>query len=559
MTDTKDNATTAHIAEYLKKRLPHLKKIVTKSEQYVDVVREIIMGINPVDYREINQELSILRDALSGMSKLEFPDTFIPLCTVIMDLYTKLGVVENGISVMIRMLENETYMNLAIYNMSSSYIANIRHIKGDVIGEYEKYRDVSNLTDSSIFDIIFAIPHTMDDIFDFAVKNEFVVNKFMIQVIKIAIKEITGPRRRRLEQMVEHQKDIIFNNTRILLSKYTGMQSVVYRYNLVPQQSKTQEELINSLGGKYNPELSTAENWKLFSQTSHDCFVINNSSRSPIEFRMDGLVNEEYVIKHDMKTSPMSGLTNKILDRFNTIMRLPNGPPPEPLAIYKGFKVGCYIFESINGNLWRQLSYHGNLVVDPALLTGLFLGLTTRPDNYNLTQSDEIVKKCFDQKSKFILDEYATRVKNLPSSEIIKNKLYQSLRSRINLSTVTNFIELKKSVLDRDMILASLQEALPHTRGKLSKGASEFLITYMLKLDDICSVFIKELDRRWDLEKIPSRTFKENAASDLETILDAVFKTVTTASIDTLDYDNVWTLYDFTLKEYVFEVKNTIV
>lgn len=585
------------INNLLKTRISPLNAIIQRATKYIDIVREIIMGNNPMEFKNINQELSSLRDNVNSVPNIDLSDlveyqrnnkstnqptnkpTNQPTekveitdktvvqdakisnnsFTVIMDLYNKFMTIEKSLHVIIAMFENELYLNLATYNISSSYLHSVRKYKSDTISDYQSYLSISAVDDEKIFLYIFQqVPYTRESIYEFAIKNEFVVNKFTIRLVGRAIEITEGPRRRRLEQMIETQKDIIFNTSRIVLTKYTGAQSTVVRYNLLPiTKSLPIEEIFTMCDVTYDQNLTIDENWKLLAAKGHGIVAINNANNSPMEFTIDGLINTEYVMANNLNIPIIAGLNNKILERFDTTKLLPRSTGSSKTtetAIHKGYKDSWYVMESINGVLWRRLAYKGNVSIPADIIAGLELGLTTRPDQYNLIQSDEILKKHIDPKMQLVLSSYMSAVTVKPSSEPIKTAILDEMSKLFEkqVEHIKTPRDLKRLAVDVDEINKILAKLLQPTK-VLGKDPSEYMITYLLRFNEIASRFIKELNRRWLIENVQDRLFLDYDGAELHRSLRNIFHNVTTAAINELDSAEQWTGYDQSLKDFTLD------
>lgn len=551
------------IQSLLKTRCNHIKNILSNAATYIDIIREIIMSINPIEFKRINAALTLLRDAIVHIPATDFiADKTYDIYTVTMDLYSKFALVDSALREILSMFENETYLTLAIHNMSSSYVVNLRRMNSVVTGEYEKYLNASVRDDDIIFDYVFKMPHTKDDLYDFATKNEIIVNKFTVKFVGVAIKEVEGSRKHKLEDMIEKQKDIIFDVDRLIMSNYSGAQASVVRYNLLPATpSMSLTELFALFDLEYKSSMSLAQNWEKLANKGSGIIALTNCTKTPVEFNMDGLINSEYVTTNQLNTPPLSGLTKKIIQRFNTVKRLEGGShASEYIATYPSHRETWYVMETLNGIHWRQLAYKGETKIPKDVITGLYVGITTRPDQYNLAQSDEILKKCFDAKSQLTLDAYTRKISAQPSSEPIRAKILDQMTRYFEPSA--GFIKttsgVKSAAVDIDRITSIINTVLayPKSIGRATEhGASESMITYFIKMNDINNTFVKELNRRWTAEIIDERLFKDYSGPELKKHIMTVFTSVTKAAIDELDNSKLWTGYDQTLKEFVIDTR----
>ncbi len=541
------------MSDLIHNRLKYIRVISDKSSKYIELIKEIIVGINPSEYETIITSLQKLRETITWIDNIK---TISNDLNQISQLYDNFIVIDKIIRIVLDLFANETYSKMAVYNMSSTYTTNIRHEKNNILLAYEKYLDMAVTDDEEIFNIVAKKSNT-DKMFMYAIEHETTINKFTIRLIKEIIGLVSGEKRKRLELMVETQKDLLLKTTHII-PPFAGAQGVVVRYGLRSCSDSVSIEMIfDSFDLKYNTNISIDENWKLLSIKGPGLIIINKSIGTPIEFNLDGLIDLDYVTKRDLKTNPASGLTKKIIERFTTIKSLADNQVQNiDQAVKKYPGNGAWlIFETINGTDWRQLSQHNNQI------TGLFKGLSSRPTEYNRIHSETIIKNCFDRNAQMYIDEYTANKKLTTSSEPVRAAILDRItRNYKNLNILpTNASQFKQNVIDKEALTEILLDILTHTTGIYGKGSAEYMLTYIAKFDNIIHTFIKELERRWSIEKIPDRLFSEYSEKQLKNELDTIFIKVTTDSIDELDRSGIWTDYDMSVKDFFLERKQAIV
>jgi hypothetical protein len=445
---------------------------------------------------------------------------------------------------------------------------NIYHERNVVSYRYEKYLEISVVDDEKIFEIVcneIKIADNSDNVIAFIIKNENVINKFTIKLIGAIIKIVNGERKRRLELIIEKQKDILLGSSRKDLSKWPGVQGKISRYGLIPITiSMNISELFGTLKLEYEKELSNDEN---FTRAAKEIgiIILNIATPNPIEFSLRGLIDIDFINAHDLKTNPASGLTKKILERFNTAKLLPKGSNSAPMVKYPA-KIKSnkwYIFETLNGILYRQLGRNGRAIITSEDISGLLVGLSTRAQVYNLIQSNDIVAKCFDPKNQLVLSSYKDDKKVVHSSEPIKASIINQLSTWFD-KQITEHVpksaqQVKSMAINSAIITEVLLDTLTHSTGIYGKGSSEYLVTYIAKFDSIIHKFIRELERRWGDEKISNMLFKERTGNDLHKYLMNMYTHIVKLSADEMDKSNVWTEYDISLKEYFLEQKQVVV
>ena len=280
----------------------------------------------------------------------------------------------------------------------------------------------------------------------------------------------------------------------------------------------------------------------------------------------------DFITKNNLKTQPLSGLTKKIITRFNTANRLPpakstvDGPEAEagnqlsePIRRVAGTQETWIVIESINGDMWRQLGLRGEGVIPGTMILGLTEGLTLRPHRYHSIQSEQILKKCFDKKAPLLLDIYAEQNKTLGTSEPITATIISKLTSIMEKKLETmeiNLLNFTTVATDRVPVNKVLLSVLTHTTGTYGSRSSEYLVTYIAKLERIQYKFGTEIGSAAREADIPERMFKERTGDDLKSRLLAIYQSILQTAVDKLDSTRVWMEYDMTLKEFFLEEKH---
>lgn len=547
------------VGELIKQRIKYAVTLATRAEKYIDVIKDIVSGINPQEYKSCMAAIDRLKNTESIIMSLFGGDSiFISMKNV----YNELLSVDEAMTTLLKTLTNETYFKMAMHNMSATYVMNVHTERNAAIDLHEKFLEVSVLDDEKIFADVFTELKAASNptpAIAFIMDNETEINKFTIRLIGMVIKSVSGERKRRLELIIEKQKDIVLGSTRVDISKYVGVQGLLVRYGLRPLTvSMPIGELFGKLNLAYNSKLSLDENCK---NAGAGIIVVNISNNSPIEFDLRGLIDNEYITANDYKTSQVSGLTKKIIDRFSTTKFLPRAGSAGKTLIYPS-KGPWYILQTINGELYRALG-KDTTAVAPDTIVGLINGLSTRPNQYNLAHSADILGKCFDPHAQLILDSYAEAKQSVASSEPTKAAIVERMREwftkQIHDKKPQSAREVKLHAVNTQIITEILLDILTHTTGTHGKGSAEYIITYISKFDAIIYKFIKELERRWGEEQIADRVFKERSGADLEKYILDVHDGVVKLAVNELDKSLAWSEYDTSLKEYFLERKQVIV
>ncbi len=545
------------IPELARGRLQSASVVLQKTSRYMEIIGDIMRGLNPSGHADVMSATRETPEIIARISAFELGENIL---SSVFDLYKLVTALDEHLQLLTGVFENQTYAKMALHNMSSTYTTNIYAERNAAEVAHEKYKHASIRDDEEIFALV--VSEAQCDIIEFVIRND-TINKFTIKLIDWAIANSTGEKRRRAELIIEKQKDTVLGVERIKLAG-AGVQSLISRYNLTAiTRSMPLGELFTRLKLGYSANDSLEDNCARLARAGPGFILVNKSTPSPIEFNLSGLIDLDYVVKNNMKTPAMSGLTKKIIERFNTANMLARGGPAEPTRVIPGTVPMWYVLETINGVLWRQLGCAGQTIIPTNLVTGIVSGLTTRPHQYNDIQSDVIISRCFDPVAGMILDDYEKLKTEVGTSEpmraAIVDKLTADFETKIAGSMPGSPQELLAMVVDQTAISGVHLGILTHTTGARGQGSGEYFITYITKFDGIVRAFIKELNRRWESAAITARDFKELAREPLRALLVKTYRDVTRAAAAELDSSRTWTDYDITLKEYFLERKQAII
>jgi hypothetical protein len=531
-------------------RFQHCGFIINIIDKYFNNAVDIITGLNPSEATDCKNAIAFIKDTINTF---DAKDDELSQLEYLFNVYNTFSKFNDALETLFKMFDNEFYMKMVLYNMSATYSINVRNDRQYAHNAYEKYQLTAITDDIEIFSTFETMD--VDTVFFFIIKNENVINKFTISLINTTIQRLDNARSDRLKNILEKQKDLILGSTRIISSD-VGIQGQLIRYNLFPiTKSQSLESIFNIIDQPYNTEKSADDNF-----ASIDAIVIQKASKSPIEFDIRGLIDLEYITENNFKISPVSGLNKKVIEKYDTAKNIGvvANAAPQIMKIYTT-ATSYYIFETINGSLYRLLSTTASNYKVPAdKIIGLIKGILTRPTQYNKLHEDKIISRCFDSKYNLIMDSYISNKKIIESSSVIKDNIIVKMKEHFekNVDKITSVKELKE--INVDDIKKIISRILTY-RVPLGKGAAEYSITHVVKLELIMNTFIRELERRWASEKINDNIFTSIEKKDLMELLIKTFTSVVKSATDFLDRDNSWTEYDKSIKEYFLDKRQGII
>ena len=581
------------IPETIRRRMAPVRIIIARVNTYLDIIRNVLQSVNPEEYQKINSDITSLLELSAEIPDIRpVTDGTLQMLEYMSAVFGKLEILETGFASIFDVFDNRSYAELAMYNKSATYTEEVNRDRNEALAARERYMTFAERDDEKIIKIaidILAAGDAGDDIFKFIRENENTINKFTIRLFHWFIITATGERQKRAELIVEKQKDIVLGSSRVDLGKYPGVQGVICRYKLLPiTQSMPPTDLFKTLGYSYKSEESFDVNLKTLASHGPGIIAINKATESSVEFNLTGLIDLDFIVKNNLKTQPMSGLTKKIITRFNTANRLPpaktisekvesdddetnsetnsnhNSKPisrqiSEPIRIVAGTQDTWIVIETINGDLWRQLGLRGDGVIPGNMIIGLTDGLTLRPHYYHSIQTEQILKRCFDKKAALLLDIYAEQNKTIGTSTPLTAKIIGKLTDIMEKKLETmeiNLLNFTDVATDKIQVNKVLLSVLIHTTGTYGSRSSEYLMTYVAKLERIQYKFGVEIAGAVREADIPERLFKERKGDDLKSRLLSIYQSILQIAVDKLDSTRVWMEYDMTLKEFFLEEKH---
>lgn len=547
------------INKLLSDRMEFLRLILKNYVKYSDHIKEVFMGMDPDMYNKSQNDIVYITEKCSEIPTILTNDQYLLNGSKLYDQFEPL---EGAVDELLCIMKNVTYLKLSSYSISPSTIQEITHLKKNTINYYDKYKKKSIDDDIIIINSIITLANvSKDESFRFIVDNKNIINKFTIKLIGHIINDLSSAKKRELEIFVEQQKDSIMGAIRVDISSKIGIQGLMVRYGLVPGLSCEISEIFDQIGAKYDVNSSLDNNLRS-AALNNGIILINISNKSPLEFNIKSITDSNYIKDHDLETTAASGLTKKIINKYKTTTMLtPNDVKGKKMVKYPGKHDKWYIIETINGTLYRLLSYQNAIIIDGNRIVGLLNGLSTRCFNYNNIQANVITTKCINKKLENLVSEYDDNfIGNVPGyiAPAINNKLIDYFNEQLKSGAIKSISDFDDVVLNEAMISDIILKTLPHTSGVSSKGALEYTITYIARINFIIDQFMKELMRQLNRHPIDKKIFKESHTS-VHKELQAIYKLLIDKTIAEITKIKLFADYDMTLKEYYMDKRQIVI
>jgi len=465
-------------------RFSHARDMASTASKYIALISDIIRGLDP----------AALTAALGAVSCAEGSPTIDPtvgdpssrdVAVALAALYDKIAATDRALDILRAVFANNTWSKLAMYNKSSTYVLDVHKLRATAITAHNQYLSAD---DDAVF--VAARALMVEPPVAFALERESQINKFTIWLFGWSLSTASGSAARRIQAAIERCKDNMLGSALV-----------------APMDVLTRLRPTSVSGGDPGGGVR-----------------ISNVTGSPMEFDMRGLIDPVYIEENGFKTSPLSGLTNQVLKRFNTVRRLGEGTPSDPIAAAANV-------ETIDGTHWRALE-DGDRT------------LSTRPSRYACLQN--ITAGCFDEKAVHVLNEYAAL--KPASTEILRGRIVDRIMKgfEARLSGTPSPAEFHAVATDADDITQVLLDTLSEYAGDASPEA---ICTYAAKTDFVIRSLRTEISRALDALAPPVRAYSEMVPTELTALLLSSYRSILARAVDELERSSTWNSYDVTLKE----------
>lgn len=451
-------------------------------------------------------------------------------------VYEIIANIENSIDIVKYVINNDTINRRVRESRTQTSINKIELLKTKIKRLCDKLMVISAEEDDVIFnDLLNKIPK--DKLTEYIYENtQGNPNRYKLWLLSLS-SDLKGGQLDIISRHIDNIKDDALGSNKIKLTA-PGVQGMIKRYRLYAISSYLNvNDLFNEFGLQYNDDHDDKTNI-----LSQPCVVINKSSASCVEFDIRGLIDKQYITKRSLNVTDKEGLSEKKITKYDTAKMLTVHDSYSDKKIINTLgEQQVYVFETINGKQYRLLSCDGQPKVDINSIDGLVNDFRCLPEKYNLLHEENILTKCFDNKSKHIIKDF----ENITYKHTdIKHKILHRLTKRFNalsddINSVSDFFTF---IVDTTPIYDTLTSILTqqHT-------GSEYNLSYLVKFDRISFLLMDETKKR--TKHIDNKIF-DLSAKDKNIQLMNAYKNALADALDEMDKTGVWSNYEMSLKEY---------
>ena len=554
--------------ERITARLAPIKTIIDKTAKYLIQVEDLVLGYNPSQHVQVTNAIARMRTLYSEIAamKIDNSDPLV-LMLAMTELYSRLLEIDQLLEVSYTLFANQVYACAATYNKSVTYDNEVTRERGIVYDAKDKLARISARDDDNMFE--FMMPSCGDaetTIFNYIMSIPTTINKFTTSLIAYAIRQgISSGKQNKLREIIEQQKDMLLSAEHIPIG--AGIVGLCERFSLVPGATMTFEEILAFMAGPHvdtdaDADATSAskkseitgggsDQFARVAEAGHGIILFDISTPSPISFNIAGLIDHDYIMKNDLNTKPLSGLTKKVLTRLTTTSVVDTKTDsPGPMQIFPGKLPTWYIISKIGESAFRPMYNNGYIHTNPRILRGL----STRPTQYNSLMTPKILlQNELIQKTNQHVRDFTEIVEESiePGIAKITDKLLKYFDEE-TFNTPADFQEF----LTYEMVTAAVMRSL---HPKLTeKNIAEHLVTYVLHMDTIITQIRRGIWKHMT-EQTLNRLFSEHSADSLREILRGRLESIIKRVLGEINDLGLFKNYNYGLKNYVLTKSNVLI
>lgn len=548
------------------KRVPALIAAAkATSLRYIKLIEKQLERNDPEKYAFVIAELE--RYDADARKIVEFGE--ISAIDQLVSLYDIIYSIENGAEVVRELLGSELYYKSITSKMSSTFDIDVAEIRAAAMKAWTDYDNlIHDASDELFTDMAAAIqPKDINTLISSR-------SRVALGLLRIVAPVAPDASKSKINLFIERQKDEVLGAARVheATKVLYPAQAIPYRFGLTP---RTRMMNVYDLGRivsptfTYNTEKSRAANLRAIADAAGAGLIIaHNGFGTRLEFDIRALVDEKYVMEHDLNVSIMEGLSKKGIERFTTIMHVDderadsNGNGKRPAIMYSHYLPAAtkkiIYFETFNGYKFRILGRGDEYTINADDVAGLIYGASTRPTRYNTICGSTIFDKCITKTTEPVVNRYENLEPGLSTGDVstagmsrdtstIKNKIRDLLVAGVDLKTKNYYKAYKHATRDVGHVLMKV----------LPAGLSnEERVTYLYKIYDLADMFDRELRAAYNDAEFSSSAIGHIKAEDLPAYLAKTYGAIFSRALDAMDAKGIWSLYDASLKELYIGATN---
>lgn len=475
----------------------------------------------------------------------------------------------------------DSYIKAASKDLSTASLADLYSDRDYVLDSIEWWRRHEIREDISVVTEILTnvdIAANSAKLISF-IRSQAVVNRFTIELLRKM--STAGVQVRQVAELIDEEKNRLLGAGRVKLQLPAPQQPLV-RFGLLPFTiSMTLAEIVKVMAGAETLQVkarsaeaqtgveevtagavpSREEIHEAFSKLHHQVIVLDCSRQSTIEFDARGLISLDYLTENDLLAKKQSGLTKKILVRYNTVRQVGDLDGPKPTSAPAVFVIGeptehTFVVQMLTPAMFKLLSNNDQAIIDSSSVRGIAAGLSTRAAEYGRVCEGIILENIFDPGSANLQVLYADATDISLPGHILKADIARDFSIHFERLFEKQLpdgnAEFVRAVTNEATIVGILTRRLI---SQLASRSNEFLVSYIYKFDALSRQFARELIGRTKKYRPSELVYKELRPTELRKHLHGICMTIIDEVIYELDRAKTWDEIDKSLKEFFIERK----
>lgn len=430
-------------------------------------------------------------------------------------------------------LLDEKYIRMYLYNRSKSDNVNLYVVRNDIIKNLDKANDTLYNYNNKLFDLAKSNEISTIMTFIFSQHNKTSLERALINY---AVGIVSPEQKVILRNLINREISDLLKITDINMRDYDSAQLSMQRH--LSSASMTINELFEKHGWLYDDSLSLEQNC----EAQPVCIVLlQRGSKSPLEFNIRGLVDTDYIMQHNLNMPPTNRLSEQIIKRFTTIRELGvSKTMPDKPKIFNEGKSAAFVFESLNGILWRETENYNPLT------------LRSRAQSYNRHIEQKILNKCFNPQANLLIGMYMDRKTQPISAEMAKDGIISAMKEYFD--TLVPAKPTHKQISALNVNNTELTKIMVNVVGNLYKIPSrkrEYIPTFVSKFEATYLRVWQTLEKALISLRVKERTFFEHSDKEIrEKIIEELVRALKLA-LEEMDKNKEWSEIDESFKLFV--------
>lgn len=516
--------------QHIKDRVEHIADLSKLFGDYFQHIEQFLVGANDDLVRNIKSGLKKDYKSILSMSRKTPSD--------INKVFTEIRVGDAAVSLFDDVISVRHYFDRATTDMSDLFIKNLKNQR-DSFRRLKAESDKLAAKDTSMFKTLKVSPAE-------SLKLLSETNDMTLWLLENIIVNGGEKEQKAAIQHIEKIRQTEFDlPERTLLpadkSKYANIiAGKLCREGFLPITPLLTEE---ELKAKLDPKISLIR--------------IRKINKSPLYFNIHPLIDKPYIEERNMMSGEMSGLTKKVVERFDNIQALSIETTDAPSYEFEDKHTDqCHVVETLDGKHWRCLSQTESLKSPTSACMKLIQTDDMMVERLNQYAEEQFMSTALNPNWATEEAEYNAAKAIAMDITPIKTQIMDILLQEYDAKKIAKSNdEYRKRVIDRDLIADAISTAM-FDKYSIDTTDTEIALSFIKTVDMAISRFFKEINGIFNDFAINDRLYKELEEKDLWRQLRDNYRNILKKSVDAVDSQpSLWKAADMSQKEFILRRK----